>query len=919
MIEFRNLRKVYKSQKGGDCVALDGINLKLPDTGLVFIIGKSGSGKSTLLNLLGGLDTITSGDIIADGNQLSTFDKKDFEDYRGAYIGFVFQHYYLLEELTVRQNIELAMGVVGLNDSDQVDELLRKVGLEGHGNRYPRELSGGQQQRVAIARALAKNPRLILGDELTGNLDHNTSVDILTVLKEISREKLVVIVSHNLDEADMFADRIIELHEGKILRDRSRITYAQKKFMLKGKTAFLPYFRNLSKDEAKLLGIGLRTGRINDIQQQDDGFVMSTVPRDSKRKINLERRKFASSKRAQYTSIFTFKGAFSKLVTIAIVTLMLLCVSVFFSMHKIGHGEIPYEKNEAYINLFKGGLENPSNGLFSSYYYRVLEDEIAEAERISGEKTYRLLGVTYVVHPSAGGTSGGTQGDLRRNLYGYYIGETYGTLLCDEQFLIEKYGVNGQVNYAIKADDFDERSQKTGLIITDYVADSYIQHRPENYRCIDPDCTEEYCYDALIKNHTSVIAVVDTGYRERYAEIIERYRKYAEDKNLLITPVDSTSNVLIAVDDYKELFEELCDDPLFEDFLREVLYSLGINYSFNTEYDTYASTLKNFTSASLRYVTFEKDGKEIGSTRITVSSSKSLASAEEKVIEDGEDELEENVQHGEIILGFSKYNEIFGTGYTADNYKTFGDEDAHNVVFRIYDRNAGAEGRRVIYEETFRIVKLSSGSGMQVSTDDFDEFRKFHYNTIGLYVRNNQNVDRVISTLNDFAYAPKTVAFEAVAGINKIMGVFVPLFKLIAAGLYIFIIIFLINHAMQVIKKNYFQIGVLRSFGSNNVDVGVIFITGVLITGVLIAVLSLVFEPMIVDLYDTILIESFAMVLNTNAFDLTIVNMPLWLPIVNAIMVIVVTVATSLISLLVIRNLKPIEIIRAKDNGGEVS
>ena len=131
MIELKKLRKVYRSLRGGRCVALNDIDLKLPDTGLVFIIGKSGSGKSTLLNLLGGLDTITDGDIIADGNSLASFGRQDFEKYRSSYIGFVFQHYYLLEELTVAENVRLAMSIVGKDDEDEVKRLLDKVGLSG--------------------------------------------------------------------------------------------------------------------------------------------------------------------------------------------------------------------------------------------------------------------------------------------------------------------------------------------------------------------------------------------------------------------------------------------------------------------------------------------------------------------------------------------------------------------------------------------------------------------------------------------------------------------------------------------------------------------------------------------------------------------------------------------------------------------
>lgn len=155
-------------------------------------------------------------------------------------------------------------------------------------------------------------------------------------------------------------------------------------------------------------------------------------------------------------------------------------------------------------------------------------------------------------------------------------------------------------------------------------------------------------------------------------------------------------------------------------------------------------------------------------------------------------------------------------------------------------------------------------------------------------------------------------------GINKILTVFIPLLKLISYGLYIFVMVFLINHAMQTIKKNYFQIGVFRSFGAKNSDVGIIFITGVVLTGMAISVLSVALSGVIVEMYNSILVTSFATVLNTKAFDIRVINMPAWLPIVNAALVMVTTVASAIISLLVLRNLKPIEIIRAKDNGGEV-
>ena len=881
MIRFKKLRKVYKSRNSGNCVALKDIDLELPDTGLIFIVGKSGSGKSTLLNLLGGLDTITSGDIIADDNSLSSFDETDFENYRASYIGFVFQHYYLLDELTVKQNIELAMGIVGKSDQKKVYELLKKVGLEGCEDRYPKELSGGQQQRVAIARALVKDPKLILGDELTGNLDQKTSTDILNVLKEISKEKLVVIVSHNLDEADMFADRIIELHDGQVVRDRSRITTNQGKFSIKGNVAYLPYFRDLTPEEVKVLNAGIRSGKIADVVQRDDGFVMSTSPKNSKRRIFLPRRRFVEKRRAQYTAIFTKKGLLSKAMVVLVTTLMILCVSVFSSMHKIKHNEIPYDKDDNYISLVKGGLENAGTGVFSAQYYRVLESEKELVKTMSGDGIYELINVTVLTSANGSSTTaGGSQADIRRNLRGFYLLETYGTLICDEQFLIDEYGVDGKIEYVEGSNPYSTLLGKT--IITDYVADAMIKFQPDRFATYQDILGGEYA-----------IAIVKTDYKEKYAEIIKAYDEYTGS------------------DDYQSLYYDLCrNNPLFEEYLEEVIYSLGITYTFDQGFVQKIVNNPSRQSATVRHVSFEREGVTYPKslkTNVSVGYTlkQSSTSAGDKLW----------VDSGKIKMGYSTYNNIFGAGFTLSNYKT--EFTPHTVTMKVYDRNT--DGEILLYEKEFEIVGLTQQTGVRMHREDFEHIKNFHVQPFGIYVKNNQNVDAVVSAMSENLFAPRCIAFDAIAGINKILTVFIPLLRLIAAGMYIFIIIYLVNHAMQIIKKNYFQIGVLRAFGAKNTDVGLIFITGVVLTGMVISVISVAFEPMIIEVFNKILVESFALTLNTYAFDIRVINMPDWIPVLNSLGVIMITMASALIALLVIKKLKPIEIIRAKDNGGEVS
>ena len=157
MIELENLKKVYKSKKSTSTIAIDNINLKIGNKGMVFIVGKSGSGKSTLLNLLGGLDSITSGKILINGKNISDFNNKQYDSYRNTYIGFIFQEFNVLEQYNVYENIELALKLQNsIVSKNKINELLNKLGLNNLGNRKINELSGGQKQRVAIARALIK-------------------------------------------------------------------------------------------------------------------------------------------------------------------------------------------------------------------------------------------------------------------------------------------------------------------------------------------------------------------------------------------------------------------------------------------------------------------------------------------------------------------------------------------------------------------------------------------------------------------------------------------------------------------------------------------------------------------------------------------------------------------------------------------
>ena len=213
-----NLKKTYFVKKGKRVEALKGIDFNLPDHGMIFVVGKTGCGKTTLLNLLAGLDEPTEGKILFHGKDIAEMTSKEREEYRNSSCGFVFQNYNLIEGLSAGENVALSLEMQGKRDrEEQVKNALRSVGLEGYESRRISELSGGQRQRVAIARATVKNPEIIFADEPTGALDEETSGEIFDLLKEISKNSLVVVVSHDSIAATKYADGVIRLSDGKIV------------------------------------------------------------------------------------------------------------------------------------------------------------------------------------------------------------------------------------------------------------------------------------------------------------------------------------------------------------------------------------------------------------------------------------------------------------------------------------------------------------------------------------------------------------------------------------------------------------------------------------------------------------------------------------------------------------------------------
>jgi putative ABC transport system ATP-binding protein len=224
LVELQEVRKGYRF---GETVvnALDGVSLKIQEGSFVGIIGRSGSGKSTMLNLLGGLDRPSHGQLLVDGRALQGRSSDDLAAYRREMVGFVFQSFNLIPHLTAVENVALPLALAGRSVSDRrqrAEELLTRVGLAQRMTHRPMELSGGERQRVAIARALVNEPRLLLADEPTGNLDSNTAEEIMGMLQSLHAEgRTIVLVTHDAERAERYCERMVIFSDGKVVEDRT--------------------------------------------------------------------------------------------------------------------------------------------------------------------------------------------------------------------------------------------------------------------------------------------------------------------------------------------------------------------------------------------------------------------------------------------------------------------------------------------------------------------------------------------------------------------------------------------------------------------------------------------------------------------------------------------------------------------------
>ena len=227
MLRLENVNKYFNKNRKNEIHVINETSLEMGSTGLVALLGPSGCGKTTLLNVIGGLDKVNSGKVFVNGQRITRRSSGRIDKIRNLNIGYIFQNYNLVENMTVFENVAVALRMAGVKDKKEIEEkvnyVLEKVGMYRYRNRYADMLSGGERQRVGIARAIVKNPAIVIADEPTGNLDSKNTLEVMNIIKSISQEKLVILVTHEESLAKFYASRIIRLLDGRVVSDEENL------------------------------------------------------------------------------------------------------------------------------------------------------------------------------------------------------------------------------------------------------------------------------------------------------------------------------------------------------------------------------------------------------------------------------------------------------------------------------------------------------------------------------------------------------------------------------------------------------------------------------------------------------------------------------------------------------------------------
>ena len=836
MLEIKNLSKRYIT-KNYICDALKNVNIKFPEKGLIFIVGKSGSGKSTLLNLIGGVDLPTSGQVCY-GNYNIHKNNSTFAAYRSNCIGFIFQDYCLIESMSVYENIEISLSLQGKENKDLVNQTIKDVDLEEKTHTKVNLLSGGQKQRVAIARALIKNPPILLADEPTGNLDSKSSEQIFNLLEELAKEKLVIVISHNLLEAYKYADRIIELKEGEIVLDLDKDSQYDRNIDY----AFLQGTSSIDENTIKNINEKIKDTSVR-IAKHKQLFKKHNEENDSIKNTNIPKNKIKLSKQFNIFKYFIKKKLISMSFTSIMISILIILMGLCQAYNNVNENKLLNDAISIDTTplIFKKGYYDEFTNKDNFTYLGNVSDEDVQSFYDAGYDgdTYKLYKFPIPLRTGACSISNGVAvytlnfeaNGILRNQYGM------GVLHCNEQYLTKLYGIDGKLN--VLAGDLHKNSY--GLIVTDYFADSFLS---KNHEYIS---TSGNLYAKLIDAEKPLVhrftinAVIDTGYKTRYAYLIEQIenaKKFPASKN--------------------KILQELSKHELTKQFMLESVNYLAIGYAIEEGF--VESTIENskdncIISCFENFAWKDKNGIDMNMTDITFTALMS----DEAVVK-----INPPIENGDMYVNYKLYNHLFNGSLTEKDHSTFKEQ---TVTIELYTANRKIDDEP-LFSKTYTIKGVYTKeyhNGLVVfSDDDFKELRTQTLKPYALYFDEGTNNSALYLNAKKHSFDNLSPYVTAVSNIVDVTIIFKSLFVIILFGLFLSALLLLTSYSVKTVNSFKRELGIILTMGGKTLNFSLPFVMIDLLIGVIAGIISIIGIPYICNtvnqivttaFYDNLLIE----------------------------------------------------------------
>lgn len=782
MIEIKNLTKIYDKTKE-PVKALRDVSLVLPDKGLIFVLGKSGSGKSTFLNMLGGLDNVTSGDILINGKSIVNLKDSDLDKYRNDYIGIIYQNFNLFVNETVKENIMTSSIISSKKiNSEDVTNICKKLDLSTKENVLVKNLSGGQKQRVAIGRALIKDPEVILADEPTGNLDSKTTKTIFNILKKIAKEKLVLVISHDIASAEKYADRIIYLSDGKVSDD----VVKNKKFKKPTKNSIeLPNDKEYTDQEIKSINESLSKHNLK-VTRAVERF----VPFENNITTDKPSPEFKNSKGTAKLSLSVSHKFFKS--TIASFTLTLVILTFIIGILALSQSFAQFDNNGAVADIArtyesKAFIVNKAYSYYDDtadlnkdYAIEVSEEDV-EKYYDSGYRgnVYKIYNTPVVTSDKNFNNEVGRVSGIN-SIYnnGIYSTTALGTVVCDYDYLKYLYG-----DIEVVAGSLYDLENNSKLIVTDYVADSLLamdlSSGKNQYISFDPNDPYQKIVNTKLWNRYTIGAVIDTGYKVRYKSLFDAIDRLKKE-----------------IQNAREIAREIYTSKIYIQYLDELNSSLNFTYSVN----------ENFKEAYIK----ETTGLAVWVRNciLAYNGGKSQKNYNCDAYIYAQDGLTENT----MLMNYVIYNELFNKNVTLEDTSGFEVQEITLYNYSV-DQEINEIPKTVV---TLKIVGVTADQNNMLGSVSLETQQALAEDMIVPYslVFDNAEDSFIINDTakNNFYYTTLR-CFAPIFQVCNIIEIFSSIFGFIVIALLFIVFLMIVSHNLRTIKKNQYRIGVFKGLG----------------------------------------------------------------------------------------------------------